>query len=60
MLNQKRVACWGHPGMFVLYMSRPMSSNTYERHALTACSGIVQAGWKTFKTWFRMDLDLNK
>lgn len=42
--KNSHMGCWGHPGMSILYTSRPRSSNSCKKHALTTCSGIVQAG----------------
>lgn len=52
--------CWGHPGMSILYTSRPWSSNSCKKYALITCSGIVQASWKTFERWSGMNIGSNK
>lgn len=53
-------SCWGHPGMLILYTSKPGSSDSCKKHYLTTYFGAVQAGWKTFKMWFGMDIGSNK
>lgn len=42
--KHSHVGCWGHPGMSILYMSRPRSRNSCKENALTTGFGIVQAG----------------
>lgn len=44
-ISRPQATCLGHPGMFILFTSRPMSSDSCKKHCLITCSGACrQAG----------------